>query len=251
MRINKKGWRLLLSVCLLCCVLCSNLLAVNAQTTSYMKKLNLKNSIKMNGTSTFTTTGVVGPYDKNNGQDVFASDKEVRVKITIKTKKKSVGDNYKVTFKVNYKYLDDPQIDNEVPYEDYGWFIKSPWEAYTVFNNKTGKTLEIDNDLGVQIESSKWKYTWYDEQVWTNSAGETSWRNQKSCSYSFSVTYPKNCKDVVVGVGFANCYLLDVDTSGYDYGNAQNDAQFWEGKATWKKSSYYKYGKDSFYYVKL
>ena len=108
--------------------------------------LKLNNNIKLNKTKTYTKTGL---YKE---ETLFPKGKKIKVKYTIKCSRKSSGKNYKVTYNVNYKYLEDAKVQaEEITYDDWWWGFTYPSAMYTVFNYKTGKSLEVKNDLGVTV----------------------------------------------------------------------------------------------------
>lgn len=95
--------------------------------------------------------------------------------------------------------------------------MTKPEALYTVFNYQTGKSLEAENNkLGVKVKGSDWKWTYYPKQKYSYTSilaeqydSKDLWiHNYKSASYSFTITYPKKCKDVVVGIGFFHLYHL-------------------------------------------
>lgn len=221
---------------------------VKAAGKAYCAGLKLNNEIKLNKKKTYEKTGI---YQENT---FFQTAKKIKVQYTIASKRKSVGSNYKVTYNVNYKLLGDPQIDvNQISYDDWYWGLTTPSQLYTVFDYQTGISLETKNELGVKVKGSKWKYSYYPKQKYKYTGAlekeykdEEQWlRNIKSVSYSFTVTYPKKCRDVVVGIGFAN--RVEVPSEIKD----EVDNQYWEGKKPYGKTSYYKKGKNTMSYMRL
>ena len=235
----------------------SIVLPVNAGTTAkaakkaYCAGLKLNNDIKINKTQTFKKEAFY--YE-----DVFFS-KAVHAKAnyTITSKRKSAGKNYKVTYKVKYKYFSNPKLQHtEIWYDDWYWAFISPSELYTVFDYNTGMSLEAKNKLGVKVSGGKFNYTYYPKQYYKYTDEykdkydpKDCWiRNAKTLNYSFTVTYPKKCKDVVVGIGFVNRAEIP-DVSGY---KKEPDNQYWTGKKTpYGKTSYYKEGKKTMSYMRL
>jgi hypothetical protein len=220
-----------------------------AAETAYGDSLTLNYNIKLNKTTSVTKNGV---YQE---EVLFKKKKTAKIKYTIKCSRKESGDNYKVTYKVTYKHLSDPKISSfDNIYDDYYWSLTQPDEFYTVFDYQTGLSLEADNDLGVKVKDGKWKYTYYPKQTLT-AAGEKSWyRNNKTISYSFTVTYPKTCKDVVVGIGFTNHVAVPdpwTDDDGTVYYADDPDNTYWDGKVPYGKTTYYKKGKKTMSYMRL
>lgn len=217
---------------------------------AYGARLKLNNNIKLNKTKTFVKTGI---YKENT---FYPKAQKIDVKYTISCKRKSVGKKYKVTYKVKYNYTGDPQISNadKIWYDDWFWGYTCPYAFYTVFDYKTGMSLEAKNKLGVKVKGSKWKSSYYPKQYYTYTGAlageykkEDCWfSNCKTMSYSFTVTYPKKCKNIVVGIGFANRAEVPSELT------TEPDNQYWTGKKTpYGKTSYYKKGKKTMSYMRL
>lgn len=219
----------------------ANPIGVNAEQKSYGESLTLNDNIKLNETSTFVKTGI---YQE---EVLFSKKKSTKIKYTIKCSRKESGDNYKVSYKVNYKYLSNPMVDSfDNIYDDYYWSLTQPEAFYTVFDYNTGKSLEKKNEFGVKVkDGNNWKYTYYPKQTIIVALQKNWYRNVKTISYSFSVIYPKNYKDVVVGIGFAN------HTSVPEEWTDNVDNRYWEGEVPYGKTSYYKNGKKTMSYIRL
>lgn len=217
-----------------------------AAKKAYCATLKLNNELKLNKTKTFNKTGI---YQEST---FFPEEQKVKIQYTVSCKRKSAGKNYQATYKVNYKFLDNSQIaSNEISYDDWGWGFTEPSSFYTVFNYQTGKSLEVQNNkLGVKVKGSDWKTTYYPKQKYSYTgvlaeeyAGEDLWlRNYKTISCSFTVTYPKECQDVVVTVGFVN--RISVKSSS-------TDDSYDKGTTPYGKTSYYKEGKKTTSYMRL
>ena len=225
---------------------------VQAAEKPYGKRLKLNNNIKFNKTKTFVKTGI---YQE---QTLFPKVQKCKIKYTISCKKRSVGKNYKVTYKGKYNLMDNPKLNTKEKYTyiDWYWGFTYPYLFYTVFDYQTGMSLEVKNDLNVKCKGSKWKYTYYPKQyfMYTDSIMKDEkykekncwYRNAKTLSYSFTVTYPKKCKDVVVGIGFSN--MIDVPSQSKE----EPENQYWTGKDTpYGKTDYYKKGKKTMSYMRL
>lgn len=181
------------------------------------------------------------------------------MKYTVKSKKKTVGKNYKVTYQVKYSYLGDPKIKVEssdrIWYGDWICNFTYPNAVYTVFDYQTGMSLEAKNKLGVKVKDGKTKFVYYPKQYYEYTGdeydSEDSWlRNTKTITYSFTVTYPKKCRDVVVGIGLVN--RADVIPPKDAYSKKLPDNRYWTGKKTpYGKTSYYKKGKKTMSYMRL
>jgi hypothetical protein len=238
-----KWMSVLLTVALAVGVLAGSLVApVEAQAAgkAYGDSLTLNNKIRLDKTKSFTKTGV---YKQSS---LFKKKKTAKIKYTIACSRKEAGDYYKVTYKVTYKHKSDPKISSFSKIaEDYEWSLTQPDEIFTVFDYQTGLCLEGDNDLDVTVDEGTWKYTYYPWQKWSVSGKEGRYRNVKTLSYTFTVTYPKDCEDVVVGIGFVNHTLVP------DSEKDAADNLYWKGKAAYGKTSFYKKGKDTMAYMRL
>ena len=156
-----------------------------------------------------------------------------------------------MTYKVNYKYLNDPKISGKKQTSIEwagGWYM--PDAIYTVFDYQTGKCIQNKNNLGVKVKDGKWKNSYYPKQTFQftdecikreKMKSKTTWlRNSKTTSYQFTVTYPKDCKDVVVGIGF------------YPYvGTLPQEKDYWKGKSVYGKTWYYRQGRKTMSYMRL
>lgn len=219
-----------------------------AAKKAYCAKLKLNNNLKLNKTQTFIGTGIY--YDDAYAESFFPKRTKVKVKYTVTSKRKSVGKNYKVTYKVNYKFLSNPKIKKvKKTSDDWWWGITQPTEFIDVIDYQTGKTLWGKNKLGVKVTGSKWKATWYPKQhykqyLWDKKKYvDDTISFSKSSSFSFSVTYPKICKDVLVGIGFSN-------RVGGSEGSDVDD-RYQAGKAPYGKTTYYKGGRGTMSYMRL
>lgn len=242
---------ILLAITLAVCTL--TVMAINPVKTHAAEKahcagLKLGNDIRLNKTKTFKKTCFVQECD------LFPKKKNVRVNYTIKCNRKSSGKNYKVTYKVNYKLLDNPKIVRNIVSDEYAFDDEfyQPRAMYTVFNYQTGKTLGIKNKSGVKVKGSNWKEIFYPKQYCYAAGdicGQWWYRNYKSISNSFTVIYPKKCKDVVVGIGLTN---LSNKQEGSEYDEPlSNNQKYWKGKVPYGKTDYYKKGKKIMSYMRL
>lgn len=217
-----------------------------AAKKAYCATLKLSNNLKLNKTKTFEKTGI---YQEST---FFPEKQKVKIQYTVNCKRKLVGKNYQVTYKVNYKFFENPQIASDIiAYDDWLWGLTKPEALYTVFNYQTGKSLEAENNkLGVKVKGSDWKWTYYPKQKYSYTGilaeqydSKDLWiHNYKSASYSFTVTYPKKCKDVVVGIGFVN----KIESFDNSY-----EKMYWNGETPYGKTSYYKNGKKTMSYMRL
>ena len=132
--------------------------------------------------------------------------------------------------------------------EGYGWWegFTQPLEAFKVFDYKTGYTLVSNNKLGVKVSLSKWKTSYYPKQYFKMICdGKNNWiRLLKSSSVTFTLTYPKKYKDIVVGIGFSN--RVDVSDEG-----AGDVVDYNSGKLPYGECEYYKKGKKTMSYMRL
>ena len=222
-----------------------NPVKIKAAKKAYGTSLKLNNDIKLNKTKTFKKKSFV------KGCDFFAKKKNIRVNYTIKCSRKKEGKNYKATYRVNYKFPDNSKLVSNIlsDYDKFNFNFVHPSPFYAVFDYQTGKTLEEKNKLGVNVKGSKWKWKYYPKQYYNPSGDrvDQDWiRNYKSISYSFTVTYPKNCKDVVVGIGFCpNDWEVD-DPYCSSYGSS-----YWKGDEPYGKTCYYKKCKNTVSYMRL
>lgn len=218
----------------------------------YGDKLKLNNEIKLNKTKSYVKKGYV------KESTLFPKKKTVKVKYSISCKRKSAGDKYKVTYKVKYKYLNDPKISGKkMAYDDWVWGWYQPEAVYTIYDYQTGKSTEKKNNLGVKVKNGNWKYSYYPKQhfkctdrliksydpKYRKQLRDPWLRNKKTVSYQFTVTYPKDCKDVVVGIGFYNTPDSPLKKTV--------EANYWKGKEVYGKTLYYKKGKKTMSYMRL
>lgn len=218
----------------------------------YGDELKLNNEIKLNKTKSYVKKGYV------KESTLFPKKKTVKVKYSISCKRKSAGDKYKVTYKVKYKYLNDPKISGKkMAYDDWVWGWYQPEAVYTIYDYQTGKSIEKKNNLGVKVKNGNWKYSYYPKQhfkctdrliksydpKYRKQLRDPWLRNKKTVSYQFTVTYPKDCKDVVVGIGFYNTPDSPLKKTV--------EANYWKGKEVYGKTLYYKKGKKTMSYMRL
>ena len=225
---------------------------VQAAEKPYGKRLKLNNNIKINKTKTFVKTGI---YQE---QTLFPKAQKCKVKYTISCKKRSVGKNYKVTYKVNYNFMDNPKMNTKEKYTyiDWGQGLTEPYPTCVIFDYQTGLDLCVKNNLKVKVKGGWGKVTYYPKQyfMYTDSIMKSEKYKEKDCWYrcrktaslSFTVTYPKKCKDVVVGIGFSN--MIDVPSQSKE----EPENEYWTGKDTpYGKTDYYKKGKKTMSYMRL
>ncbi|MCR5792757.1 MAG: hypothetical protein K6G65_06280 [Lachnospiraceae bacterium] len=213
--------------------------ASTAKAADYGKKLKLNNELKFNKTKTFTKNAL---YHEDT---FFAKTVKGKVAYTVKCKRKASGKKYVVTYDVTYKLKSNPQLQNTtIGYDDWYWGWLTPSMCYTVFDYKTGKSLEgtaLAKKLGVKVEVKKaWNTKYYDKQYYEYSGElansydpEEQWlANTKSATVSFKVTYPKKCKRATVGIGFNS-----MEPQVYD---AKTNNDYASGKGKWGDTTYYK-----------
>lgn len=226
----------------------ANPTSVEAAEKAYGDTLKLNDEIKLNKTTSYEKTGVYDEYT------FFKKKKKIKIKYTIKCSQKELADKYKVTYKVHYKFLGNPKLDRtKITYDDWAWGFVSPLAFYTVFDYNTGISLDAKNNLGVKVKSGEWKTTYYSKQYYSYKGTLASeyekkdcWiQNYKEASTSFTVTYPKDCKNVVVGIGFSNRPYVSSD-----FGD-EKDAYFESLSIPYGKSIYYKDGKNTVSYMRL
>ena len=242
---RKKLTCLLLAMVL--CVTTIPAVKTEAAKKAYCDTLELNDTLELGKKQTFSGKGI---YEEHT---FFKGKKEVDVNYIVSSKRKSVGKNYKVTYKINYELLQSPKLDrNKISYDDWGWGYIEPVECFKVFDYKTGKTLMSNNKQNVYVSSGKWNCKYYPKQYYKYTGvladeykdEETYLEFLKEASVSFTVTYPKKCKDVVVGIGFVNLARSD---GWYQEKNYLYNA----GKTAYGKSNYYKKGKKTMSYMRL
>lgn len=161
-------------------------------------------------------------------------------------KKVLVGDKYKITFTYwgkysNYK-LSSWQVDkiidkarrNPGVYEKYA-------TMYTVLDYVTGKSLECkNNEYGVKVKSGKWIYTYYKKNKAKRYNG--GWvRYPKTCTVKVTITYPKEYKDLCIGIG----------CMPYNIGGNKYFGKNWNKEISFTQSAYYKKGKKYCHFMKV
>lgn len=189
-------------------------LNVNAKEP-YMKEANVRWNLEPDKEVTFKANYVGYGY--------------ITVKAKIKDFKieKADEEGYKkLTFTAEYKNpklkLSKKQVDKIVDAEG----IIS--DIITFIDYKTGKSFPDGNDFDVKVSYGDCKYSKSKYKYYGHSG---SW-----CSYSkiskikITVTYPKDYKDLCIGV------------AGNTNPSNKND-EFWNGEVPFKKSTYYKKGK--------
>ncbi|MBR1741750.1 MAG: hypothetical protein IJ733_07735 [Lachnospiraceae bacterium] len=115
-------------------------------------------------------------------------------------KKVSSGKNYKVTCTVQWT-LPSKFTSDEINGVIEGMYVNpSPtYEYYTVVDYQTGKCIESKNSYGVKTKQiGKWKYT--GTKKYTDKYGDWFTQSQ-NVEVTFSVTYPKEYKDVCILAG--------------------------------------------------
>ena len=207
---------------------------------AYGDQLKLNNEIKLNKTVSMTR--------KAYYKDKYFYPKGLKdtVKCKITCKRKSIGNKYQVTYMAKYHLLKNPKISNVQTNANWLKTMAQPTSLYTVFDYQTGKTLEIKNKLGVKVKYYNTKAKFYPKQYYHFigaaaqwNPGEYWWHKAKEWTWKFTVTYPKDCKDIVVGIGFAN---MD---------GKKSDNGYWKGKYAYGKTNFYKYGKKTMSYMRL
>ena len=207
--------------------------------TPYVAELGIENSMRVNGTTSYSGIERLKYYKLFNkkGKPV-----DVPVRVKLKSKRRSVGDRYKLTCSVVYRFTSNPKVNKSEMARIKGYGKKKTEhilrsnQYYTVFDYRTGKCLEGKNDHRVKSKCSRWKYKFYNKQRYDTSSHWYTWKNRKSLSFSFTVTYPKSYEDLCVGVGFYNKF--DDESSKTDY-------KYWNGKCAFGKTEVYRKSKDS------
>lgn len=162
-----------------------------------------------------------------------------------KYKKVLVGDKYKITFtywekfpnvrvsskkvdQIHYKLGNDPSAMNDSSF-------------FTILDYTTGKSLECkNNEYGVKVKSGKWINTYYKKNkakryngVWV--------RYPKTCTAKVTITYPKEYKDLCIGIG----------CMPYNIGGNKFFGKNWNKEISFTQSAYYKKGKKYCHFMKV
>lgn len=219
--------------------------AAKKTTTPYCKKLNLN----LKSGKTIRNTATATYWD----EALMPKKQKVKVKQTIKTSTKSSGRNYKTTFNVTWDYKGDPKITNKTVDKD-DWSSILPIDYWNAIDYRTGK---VDQIKDVSYSKPKWKTTYYKKQNWKYTKKiAKAWgikgsdnQNVKKETLSFTVTYPKTQKNLIIAIGTIDLYCESghITYDDYLYGEF---SKFDEGKETWDKTIGYKSGKN-FVYIRL
>lgn len=227
-----------------------------------LKKLT-KKKLKIGATKVFNSTlkertKMYNSKGKLVAGGFYKKPQKVNVKMTVTTSKiMRYKTKNKVLFKCKLEYKNNPAIQAtslHSYFSDSAGSMYVPFGAYTVFDYATGKSLENKKNakkVGVVSKKKKWKRTYYPKQHFQMSWGEDTkkydnWiRNLKEETFSFTVTYPKNYKNVVVGVGSSAAV-----NAGFWGASRYNHWDFWDDADNkWGKSDFYKKG--NFAYIRL
>ena len=258
----KRFVSLILSLCLIISIITPSKPSNAATYGDKLKYLN--NKITLGKKQTFSGTGKLKHGAKSYG-GFLTKAKNIKINYTVEsTEPVEDGDNYSVTFNVSYKFKNNPKFTKKTV-KGYGYGTIEPQIIYSVFDYATGYNLEIENDKNVVVnQNGKTKIKYYKKQNLKHKLNNKKewYRNKKSASYSFTVTYPKNYGDACVGIGFFNDHGNDWSSyedglsedegwdSGYytDYDDDDNEIKKpWK----WGSTACYKRGKNTISYVRL
>ena len=255
-----------ISVILSLCLMAGIIIPSNiSNAASYGDKLKyLNNKITLGTKQTFSGTGKLKHGAKSYG-GFLTKAKNIKIDYTVESSEPvENGDNYSVTFNVSYKFKDNPKFTKKTV-KGYGYGTIEPIVLYSVFDYNTGYNLEVENDKNVVVtQNGKATIKYYKKQNLRHKVKPYKdwYRNKKSASSSFTVTYPKSFGDVCVGIGFINNH--GSDWSSYEDGLGKEDG--WDSgyytdydeddneiKKPWKwgNTAYYKRGEKTVSYVRL
>lgn len=191
---------------------------VQAAQKGYMKSINAKWDLKPNKTITYKSRfSGIGMFKQN-------------AKITNYKVKNSKINGYKeLTFTVKFlrtQKMSGQQVHNCLYSKEYDKYKTIGGDAcYAIVDYNTGKSLSVyNNKMDVSVESSKWVYS--RKKYFRDSHG--CWISSSDSTKKVKVTYPKNYKGLCIGL----CGSTTVKDS------KKNNA-FWNGKATFGKTTYY------------
>ena len=252
----------ILSLCLVAGIVIPSNISNAATYGEKFKYLN--NKITLGEKQTFSGTGQLKHGAKSYG-GFLTKAKNIKIDYTVEsTKPVENGDNLSVTFNVSYKFKNNPKFTKKTV-KGYGYGTIEPMIVYSVFDYATGYNLEVKNDKNVVVkQNGETKIKYYKKQNLKHKIKPYKdwYKNKKSASNSFTVTYPKNNGDVCVGIGFINDHGNDWLSyedglgkedgwdSGYYTDFDDNDNEI---KKPWKwgSTAYYKRGKKTISYVRL
>ena len=205
----------------------------------------LNDDIRINRTTTLTKIGQLKYFKLFNkkGKKI-----DLPIQIRIKCKRRSFGKKYnKAIFWVEYRFRTNPKAymsqAARIRHYDKNKYLWRPYHFFTVFDYKTGKSLEVRNKRKEKMKCTRWKYRFYNKQYYSSSGWTYSWRNTKQLKFAFSVKYPKSYTDICVGVGFFNCFDSRKETRA--------DKKYWRGTGVYGKTTCYRRGRDNTAYVLL
>ena len=221
----------------------------DSSAATYIDNLTLSDKeIILNETMSFNFTGHIRHKTRGSNQGLFPKLTDLPSKITIKCTWEECPDDssyYQATFDIKTEALKDPKIKMKkvkAIADDVIGNTVSPYTFTTTFDCETGENLELSNYKKVSVEQSESKETRYPLQWFRYSLpGESKLRKsavytKKSWRFTYTVTYPKTCKDVCVGIG-----SIDLKDRDFEYETREDDGWF-EGEIEF-------YG-DSMYYSK-
>lgn len=203
------------------------------QETPYGDSLQLNDDLQLGQT-------VTKNYKVKWSPKKYFTNNTATVKAVYKlSEKEDLGDEYKVTISASWK-ASVPKIKKNARtnnFEDFDYKMQMPNNYFTVFDYKTGYSLENENDLGVEVVSEEFKNS--GKKTLKYKDGGSFWFKTNT-SVKFTVTYPKDA-DIVIGLGVVP--LTNDDT--------EYDTSYWDGDDPFGTCLNYKRGKNTSSFIRL
>lgn len=226
----KRRLSLLMVLALLMSFTMATTLEVSAASKPDMQKANVKWDLKNNKVLKFKTKWSVLGVKQHN------------VKMTKFKVKDSKKKGYKeCTFTLTFSRYINPtkaQVKQMAEIgEGYvganGPFGGNYW--YTIVDYKTGKSLEVKNDQKVTVTDSGWKYSNYVKKT----SKEGWWiRYARKSTINVKIVYPKNYKNLAVGVGgFTVAPYWYTGSTGSGGVKVIGAVKLWKGKNIFSKET--------------
>lgn len=212
MRLMKRN--IIVFVLVLSILCCDFLVAPCKADTPYMKKMNVTWDLKKDKLFTYRNC-----YGGIGLQDEYAK--------IIKFKKKSVGDEYKITMKIRFECI---RTLNEMSKKKRDKFLRfSDGDGFlgdynvVIADYKTGKCLYVKNKFGVKADCD---YEDYKEKTFYSSDYDYSETVVNSYAY-VTITYPKSYKNLCIGIGGSSSFEATMA-----------DEDYYNGEGSFKKTSF-------------
>lgn len=214
----------------------------HAAEKPYMKTLKLKWDLKKNKAVT--------------SKEAYAGIGAKPLKITVKNYKTTTLKNgkKKTTFTVVFNRTFKPtkkQVHKIVQNAYYGDEGFTGGHGFAIVDIKTGKELGkksgLAKQLGIKV-TSKEKMT--NKKTVRDSDGCYFWYYSK-VTYKVTVTYPKECKDLALGV-WGNNYRWPAEWDSKAVTRlVKAEDEFWDGEGAFGATRYYKKGKTNSHWMRI